>query len=238
MEQLNGSELVFDMMDMKVKYIADSFKGLERRSNKDGYFVTKVADGYFFVVLDGVSSSNEAKQGVNMVVRFIKKNAENYVCNNSFDVKSLVLDANRALLKSSYARPYTTFCAAYICGNRYRNAELYNVGDSRIYAVSSQYVEPLSEDDSLGEGSNVITKCLGMDKLALSDIHQRSLEYFSDDLLLCTDGFYSVMSNLFADFFKTFSFKNTDRIKNKIELLLSGKNSDDATYIFVRVTDV
>lgn len=219
------------MLDMKVKYIADSFKGIERGSNKDGFFVTKVAEGYFFVVLDGVSSSNEAKQGVNMVVRFIKKNAEDYVSRDSFDVKSLVLDANRVLLKSSYERPYTTFCAAYIYGSNLHNAELYNVGDSRIYAVSSQYVEPLSEDDSLGEGSNVITKCLGMEDLDFDDIHQRSFDGMPDDLLLCTDGFYSVMSDFFADFFKTFRFKNTDRIKNKIKLLLSGKNSDDATYV-------
>ncbi|WP_419783599.1 PP2C family protein-serine/threonine phosphatase [Maridesulfovibrio sp.] len=226
------------MIDIKVKYIADSLKGVERDSNKDGYFVTKVANGYFFVVLDGVSSSNEAKQGVNMVIRFIKKNAENHVHNDLFDVKSLIMEANKSLLNSSYVHPYTTFCAAYIYGTAMQNVELYNVGDSRVYAVSSQYVDALTEDDSLGDGSNVITKCLGMDDLSFEDVHHQSFYGFTDDLLLCTDGFYSVMSTYLADFFKTFTFKNIDRIKNKTRLLIDGKNRDDATYVLVRVGDV
>ena len=223
-----------EMKKRKIQYIADSFKGSKRSSNKDGFICVKLDDFFLFVVFDGVSSSNEAKQGVNMAIRFIKKNAGSYVAGAFFDIKKMFVDINNRLLESAYQKPYTTFCAAQIPLDSEKKVKIFGLGDSRVYAVSSQYIEQLSIDDILGKGSHIITKCLGAEEIFSDDIHEIIVEKKEDSFLLCTDGFYSVMNEFFADFFVTFNFKKTVRINKKIEQLLSGKNSDDATYIFVR----
>ena len=113
------------------------------------------------------------------------------------------------------------------------NVEFLNIGDSRIYIFTNQYLEKITEDDALLGRNNIITKYLGLEALTLDDFQ---LEKTSKDCnyLLCTDGFYTLMENELKEYFKTLNFRKLQNVKKKLLSLQKGNNSDDSSYIIIK----
>ncbi len=111
-------------------------------------------------------------------------------------------------------------------------AKYINIGDTRIYVFTNQFLEQITIDDSLIGLENIITKCLGND-LAIEDFQPKNIEKHYN-YLLCTDGFYKIMEEELKDYFNTLNFKNLTNIKKKITYLQRRKNRDDSSYILIK----
>lgn len=102
----------------------------------------------------------------------------------------------------------TTLAAVLVKG---MDVTIVNVGDSRVYAVSSEGIEQLTNDHSLvqmmverGEltpelartypGKNFITRAIGTEAIVECDLFHHKMER-GDCLLLCSDGLSNMMDN-------------------------------------------
>jgi serine/threonine protein phosphatase PrpC len=72
-----------------------------------------------------------------------------------------------------------------------------------------------------------------MDDLAPEDFRMQSINK-NNDLLLCTDGFYTLMEGQEQLYFRLFQMRDLQTVKKRLLSSQLGKNSDDATYILIR----
>lgn len=211
-------------------YITSSFKGIHRTENQDSYLVIDDPDYSLYAVFDGVGGAENGREASHLAKKFVKENFSRYI-NGKVKVKELLYDLNNALATSEYCEAYSTYCLLVI--KKSTGMIYYSwLGDSRIYEVNNQFIEPITEDDS--DGTNIITKFLGDDELTPDDIRLLSFKKDNKHLLLCTDGFYHILESDKFTFFKEFQRKSLDSVKTKIKSLVRGKNADDSTFIFVR----
>ena len=218
---------------MKVDYISDTFKGVNYKENKDSCVILKHKDDFLFFLFDGVSSAKNAKIGVDNSIDYIKNNYKNYYLNNNFQLKKLMFDVNKQLAQDKRSELYTTYVALHIGANS-KNSKFSSLGDSRLYGISNQYLNQYSKDDK-GAISHTITKCLGMKDLNENDFNEIIIQKLENKFLLCSDGFYSFLEKDKLDFFKIFNFSYLANIKKRIKNELYAKNSDDATYILIKI---
>ena len=108
-----------------------------------------------------------------------------------------------------------------------------NIGDSRIYIFTNQFLEKITSDDTLQGNHNILTKCLGIETLALEDFKMHEIN-FSYNFLMCTDGFYKLMEENLKEYFTTINFKYLRNIEKRISLLQKRKNKDDSSYIVIK----
>jgi len=222
-----------------IQYIHDSIKGNMRSSNRDGVLVhSREKDHCIFAVLDGVSSQPHSKFGVNIAIRQIAAHARDFTSAGMVDIRALLASANNAILDSKYTSPYTTCTVVAIPYDAECPIGIASVGDTRAYSVSKQYIEKLTRDDSLAEGSNVITKFLGKQNLQIDEPTEWRTNDEVSQLLIATDGLYSLLESNKIEFHKALNLKKIRNVNNGIARLVSGRNNDDASYVFVRVCHV
>ena len=111
-------------------------------------------------------------------------------------------------------------------------AKYINIGDSRIYIYSDQFLEKVTIDDAISN-TNILTRYLGSENLILEDFKVNNIDK-KNNFLICTDGFYSLMDKNLKEFFITFNFKLMSNIRKKLAFLQRKKNIDDSTYILIR----
>lgn len=217
-------------MSNRIKYISNSKKGLSRDRNQDRIQIIDKDNYYFFALFDGVSSHPDSYKLIEHYKKLIRRNIDNldkqgnnldsFLYNLSKEVSNLDIDGASTL-------------SALFISKGVENVKYVNVGDTRVYMYSNQFIEQISSDDSLEVGSNIITKYLGSKSLSIEDFMSYSLE-FKYHYLLCTDGFYSLMENNLRNYFNTLNFKNLANIKKKFSALQRNENSDDSSYILVK----
>lgn len=214
----------------KSAYIFSSLKGLKQRENWDNLLIIDEITYSIFAVFDGVSSAENGKQASFQAKQFIKKNYKSYITGN-IEIKRLMYDLNLYLVNSQLKEPYSTYCLVYL--DKQSKLFCYSwLGDSRLYIITKQFIEKLTEDDNLS--SHVITKFLGSADLDWNDFRQ--VESIKDNmhLLLCTDGFYRLLESNKLEFFNNINLKSLTALKEKFNSLIKGKNFDDSTFIFVK----
>jgi len=211
-------------------YIYSSLKGIQHKENWDNLLVIDEPYYSIFAVFDGVSSAKHGKEAAYQAKIFIKGNYKNYI-NGKVNIKKLMYDLNQHLVNSDLREPYSTYCLVYF--DKQSESYYYSwLGDSRLYIITNQFIEQLTDDDSLSE--HIITKFLGDAGLNWNDFRQIENTKENGYLLLCTDGFYRVLESNKLEFFDNFHKKSLSRIKEKINSLIKGKNFDDSTFIFVK----
>lgn len=213
-------------------YVNDSFKGTNRKENKDRIWVSEKNDQMLVVLFDGISSAEEANRGIDVAVDFLEKNYQRFFANGDFALADLMFEVNSQIVKAELDSPFTTYSAAYFDSGS-EMAKFSNLGDSRIYEVSSQYLKQLTEDDNLVHNKNVVTKYLGMLELEREQIREFSLDIKGKRILLCSDGFYLILEKMLARFYEILNFKNEINIKKSLASEIKGKNLDDASYILI-----
>ena len=216
----------------RLNYISHSDKGTERKKNKDRIYISQEDGEILAILFDGISSAEEANEGIDIIIEFIKTNQKKLGPESSYTLTDLMFDANKRLIDSSLTSPFTTYSAMYVPSGS-KSAIFSNLGDSRIYEVTPQYLKQVSQDDNLVNNKNVVTKYLGMVELERSDFSDFSLDIENKRFLLCSDGFYSLLEKNLLEFHKVLHFKRTANIKKSLDKLISGKNSDDSSYILI-----
>jgi len=155
----------------------------------------------------------------------------------------MIIDLNDFLRSSDIFEPYLTCSIIYIPHQISEKIKYANIGDSRVYSISTQYVLQLTIDDSDPIVKNILTRYLGMDDLKKTGCPE--IEFTeknkSHTFLICTDGFYSVMEsnpkNL-KEIHRLSNLKSSYYIKKGMQKVIVGSNNDDASYVIVRWTNV
>lgn len=219
------------MPGRKLEYIAGSWQGLQRPSNKDGYHVIASEQYHLFFIFDGVSSSKNASLGIKTVIDFCNNSHGIYYKHGDFHLKYLMEDMNIAILRSHLEAAETTCCCVYIPRERSGFIKYSHLGDSRVYALKEDFT-CLTTDHNDGVFSHMLTKCLGLKRLKEDDFYEKNLHSDPLRLFLCTDGFYNVMEEDFT-FFSGLLREPLDQFKQDIEKFIYLRNADDATYLFI-----
>lgn len=213
------------------QYISNSIQGTERKENKDRIFVIEDSEKIIAFLFDGISSAEEANKGIDLAIDFIKENYKK-IDLISYNISDLIFDINQKIISSKLDSPFSTYGAVYIPKTG-EMAFFSNLGDSRIYEITPQYLKQLSQDDNLIHNKNVVTRYLGMVQLDKSQIRTFSANVNSKRFLLCSDGFYLFVEENLPEFYKIFNFKKPLNIKKALERKIKGKNFDDASYILI-----
>jgi serine/threonine protein phosphatase PrpC len=214
------------------EYIADSIKGTQREENKDRTLVLSSEHYLLAVLFDGISSAPDANRGIDVAVNFIQKKYTEFVLDKSYNLTDLMWKAHCAITQSGLGSPYSTFSAICIAHDK-SWAVFSSLGDSRVYEVTPQYIKQLTKDDNPPHSKNVVTRYLGMLKLERTDFLATDLNMQEKRVLLCSDGFYSLLEENRRKFHPALNFDRAGNIKNNLSNEISGKNFDDASYIFV-----
>lgn len=218
------------MIPQYQNYVSSSFKGIERRENWDDWLVIDEPPYACFVIFDGVSSARNGKKAAYKTKNFIKVKYEQYIREKK-GIRQLMYHAHLNLLDSGITEPYTTYCM--LTFNRETNLYHYSwLGDSRLYLLKEYSMEQVTQDDTHSE--HLISMCLGLPKLSLEDFREMEIAPIQGYFLLCTDGFYRICESMLPVFFDI--IQNNSLIEKQISInsLISGKNTDDATFILIK----
>ena len=190
--------------------------GRKRKINQDYVYVSDQPVGNLpnlFVVADGMGGHNAGDFASSFAVKVVVESVESDVDYNPIKViRHAIETANEELLRqaeksSAMSGMGTTMVAATIVGSY---AYVANVGDSRLYVMSSQ-LQQITKDHSLvqemvrmGElreeearnhpDKNIITRALGAKKGVNIDFFDLRLE-LGNQILMCSDG----LSNMLTD---------------------------------------
>lgn len=209
--------------------IFHSIKGLHRDKNQDDTLLIEEEGYYLFFLFDGVSSLQNSISFIQCCKKFINENYVNYF-DTSIRLSKLMYDAHCYSINKSELGLST--CSAVYLSRRKNSGVYFNMGDSRIYSFNSSYLEQVSIDDSIIGQPHVITKALGGEGLTLHDFIQSDMDG-TGGILMCSDGFYSLMEDNLRRYFNVLQFKRPKNIINALKSLQEGHNSDDSTYILI-----
>lgn len=224
-------------MERLIKTTFDTHKGMNRNRNKDGILLVKAVAYNLIGVFDGVSSSSSSHKAVKKAISFISNNHEDYYWENNFRLTDLIIDTNKLLISEGMVEPYTTCSILYVPNKIEHKTKYTNIGDSRIYAVSPQFIDQLTKDDSDSHYKNILLKCLGMENLKAADVKEEIYSGDAKRFLICSDGFYNIFESnnkLLLEVHKALNLKQSYYIKYNLNKLISGRNNDDASYALVR----
>ena len=212
---------------MKIAAAGLSDVGLKRESNED--FLAMDHSTGLYIVADGMGGHLAGEVASRVAVQIIHKNVNNWIKKNSpvteiFDFPDMTLSergnylsssiklANRVIYEMSqeyteYKGMGTTIVTLAIMPSAVIAA---NVGDSRIYLIRGNSMEPLSKEHSIVAEQlemgliseeeakisplrHILTKNLGsVDKV---DVDVFEIEHMNNDrFLLCTDGLTDLVS--------------------------------------------
>ncbi|GET31812.1 hypothetical protein PbJCM13498_06750 [Prolixibacter bellariivorans] len=216
----------------KLSYITGSVKGIQRERNQDRVYILDEPGYHLFIIFDGVSSYPESYRYIETFMEFLEEYHHEWLGKEKNGLGQLLYLAYLHCRKTFVAGS-TTISALFIPDEK-QLPEMISIGDSRIYAFRRKNMVSLTEDDNVPEMPNILTRWVGHDYLSAEDF--RPVEVAIDkQFLLCSDGFYSVMEQSHEAFYPTLKLPELERVREELHRLMEGNNSDDASYILVRM---
>lgn len=249
---------------MKIEIAAKTEKGKVRSTNQDNFRIAKIdKDTYACVVCDGMGgASGGSEASCIAAVSFMNRLKECYASREAGDTPKNILKtslntANSAVYAYSLLHPELEGMGTTLVGFILSDNDLtwINVGDSRLYAASSEGLYQISSDHSLvrelvakgvmseeeaenSDINNIITRAVGIDEIVESDVNTINdiFDKYSY-ILLCSDGLTSMISH--NDIYRILTEeKGTQR---KIDCLLADANNsggyDNITAVLLAVTE-
>lgn len=214
-----------------LRYVSHSKKGLSRDRNQDKILIVDRDNYYLFIVFDGVSSLSTSHIFISLYTKKLKLKL-NALNSTGTNLGQVLFETHSQVLSEGSSDGMSTLSALFY--SKVINRTHYvNIGDSRIYQFTNQFIEKVTFDDSFSEKSNVLTKCLGLSDLSLDDFKPKEI-ISGNNFLICTDGFYKLMADNLKEYFEAYNFKNLRNIEKKLSLLQRRKNSDDSSYILIK----
>lgn len=217
----------------KQKYICDSIAAVKKAENQDNFLVLEEYNYMIFLVLDGVGSAANSKKATILACDFIKENCKNILA-SELSLSKLMLETNKYILNHNIPETLTTYCIAYVPNTPNTPIIYSSMGDTRLYFKSKQYFEQITIDDRAEGTKNVITKCLGMNFTSISDFKQYQIKKNGNNILICTDGFYSFLEENRLHFFEILNKVSLKSIKENLKSIINKNNTDDSTYVFIK----
>lgn len=220
------------------KFAIGSYKGLTRNDNRDNAFFVSSEYSFIMGVFDGVSSATGSGEGIKIAKEFIVNHFKDFENDKLTNISDLIFKLNNVLCNAGLNDPFMTYAILEIPKDNSPMYQFSSMGDSRIYALTPQYVLQLTKDDSIND--NFITKFLGKPNLIHSDFQTVQQNITEKAFLLCTDGFYSVIENEkkgFLEIIRAIGLKKWYYVKHRMDKLILNRNNDDATYILVRIEE-
>ncbi|WP_069660950.1 PP2C family protein-serine/threonine phosphatase [Arcticibacter eurypsychrophilus] len=213
-----------------LKYLTNSKKGLRRDRNQDRVLIAEQPGYYLFLIFDGVSSHPRSYAFINQYKKILRSKLSG-VLSDGNNLEELLFESHKEVLASG------CYGMSTVSGLFYSKieglAKFVNIGDSRVYIFSNQFIEKITSDDSMENRPNILTKCLGSSELSLEDFKLKEVNT-DYNFLICTDGFYSLMSSNLKEYFSTYNFKKLKNIEKKLSYLQRRKNNDDSSYILIK----
>lgn len=241
---------------MRIQHWAVSDKGNKRESNQDSYLVNESLG--LFVVADGMGghsggevASSLAVQTVEQEIKMVK--SAPLPCREKL-YKAYEQASVRIFDKAATESPEllgmgTTMVSCYL-----ENKRIYisNVGDSRCYLYSDQYLWQVTEDHSLMNeqirngllrpdqvanftGKNVITRSVGYERLVHPDIVDREVSV-GETYLLCSDGLTGMVTD--QKIAEIFNSKPLQEVALAlIQAALANGGDDNVTVLLIHILD-
>jgi len=217
-------------MSTQIKFLSTSKKGLARERNQDRILALEKEKFYFFALFDGVSSYSRSYEFIEEYKKRLKSKID-IIDTSGNNLEIVFYEINKEI--SNLNIPGASTLSALFLSKETDMVKYVNVGDTRIYIFNNQFIEQVTEDDTLDSGSNIITKYLGDSELTIDDFkpHQLDNKY---NFLLCTDGFYKLMEYNLKDYFNALNYKYFKNTKKRISYLQRKENRDDSSYIIIK----
>lgn len=194
--------------------------GCEREINEDRYAVIDSPAGRAWIVCDGMGGSLGGELAAQLAIDAVRRALESRDFDSGEEaIRFAVDEANRTIVlrrqNPAFSGMGTTIVAALIQGNE---VSITHAGDSRAYLVRNGEIQQLTVDhtyvqDLVERGainaeealshpqSHVLTKCLGAEPRLDLETHNFWIWDTADDepqdrLVLCSDGLYSLVSDV------------------------------------------
>lgn len=215
-----------------ITYISNSIKGEKRSKNQDDTLFINEDNYYLFFLFDGVSSSEYSYDFIQVCKRYINNNHHKYFT-KEVKLDELLFDTHCYSIKEFDKKVGFSTCSAIFLNKKNLVSYFFNIGDSRIYEYSNQYLEQITRDDNLPGNSNYLTKSLGSSEIKKEDFKQEKIN-LNYGFLICSDGFYSLLERNKSLYFSILHFKKPQNIINSLKRIQTGINNDDSTFIIIR----
>lgn len=219
----------------EIHYISDSLQGLTHTENQDGFLILDEEKYCLFAVFDGVSCSKNPKKGVENAIKFIEQYHQRFIDSSTIRFKEMMYAANQDILQTRIPESLTTYALAGFFKEEPSVLYYSNLGDSRIYYIRNEVIHQLTTDDTLWPGSNILTKCLGGEKLLPDDFREGQYKLKEGILFLASDGCYGIWERNRKELLQIFNKSDLIVFHSYFSKLLKGYNADDATYIIVQM---
>jgi len=182
-------------------YICDV--GLKRSLNEDTYLINK--EHSYVLVSDGMGGHERGDVASDIVVNaynnIIEKSLKSD--NELFNIEDILNNSNKeATYKiTKFARDNkikntmgATIAGVYFDENN-NIANCFHLGDSRIYRISNNIIEQITQDHCvISENKNILSKAIG--NFSSFKIELQSIEYTNNDIfVICTDGIYNYIND-------------------------------------------
>ena len=228
--------------------------GLVRKANEDYYGCFETANGYIFVVCDGmgghVGGAVASQTAVEAIMEFF--NAALYE-NTIVSMQNALVAANNAILQKIIETPELdgmgTTCVLLII----KNDTVYyaHIGDSRIYYLHNQTLQRITADHSfvqtlvdaghiteteaeLHPKKNQITKALGIAKTIEPTICNNPILPVENDMfLLCSDGLTGMVADAFIS--KVLTDTTNDLQQKATALIMLANNNGGVDNVTAQV---
>lgn len=234
--------------------------GKRRVNNQDCFNVTTLGDGAFLcTVCDGMGGANGGNIASEIACRvytdFVKEGFSLGREDDAELMREAVARANTSVYEAAQADPAlkgmgTTLVSALIRNNG--KATVINVGDSRLYSVSSGQIRQITRDHSyvqylvdMGQITvndaknasirNIIIRSIGNEAKTNPDVFH--LEHETDGyLLICTDGLTNCVPNdVIAENVKAETKEELEKCAERlIELANEGGGTDNITVLLIK----
>lgn len=234
--------------------------GCVRTQNQDAFEIRKLKRGAMLcVVCDGMGGAKAGNVASAMAAQEFAREVEaKYRASMSMEAVDRLLDQavqhsnfavyDKAQQSDEFTGMGTTLVAVLLRG---KSATVVNVGDSRVYRISSDGITQITIDHSLvqlmirrGEmtpeqarnfpGKNYITRAIGTEPTVKCDIFHLDLKRY-DELLLCSDGLTNLVHDQEILFEVVHGEEKSECCQRLLDIAKNRGAPDNVTSILVQV---
>lgn len=181
------------------EYITDI--GILREINEDSCQALSIGEYFCMIIADGIGGLEFGEEASRTAVDFAtsllqEQNSSNEPLTEESFLNNLFNRINAEVYKTGLNLGATvgigtTLTLAILKGN---SLTIAHVGDSRAYMVHGSSLIQLTQDNTIGDNSHILSKSLGENNFIKPDIYRYNIMY-GDLVLLCTDGLHSVLKD-------------------------------------------
>lgn len=198
---------------------------------------------FFFAVADGMGGHDAGDIASSFIVNKLKISASNQIESvNDRQIAIMLKEIHAQLLADARSRA-TPKMGSTISGIVLQkdNSGFFNAGDSRVYRLRHNYIQQLTEDDSLsrfvpGAAKNIITNAIGagQENLNVASRFSQGFAVKGDIFLMCSDGVHGFLSDDELTFLLSLDTSPQDIARTIVEKAIQNNSDDNCTAVVVK----